>query len=366
MCGVAVPSAQAPGAAGERFGIGTFRAGGRTFIGLVLRDAYVVELAAAAAASKQQVPTTVVGIIEQWDSGAGNSLKAIAKAEAGRLTANRPAYIHDLKSVDALPPYEPRTALFARANYLEHFLEMGGGGERDASVDLKNREAAKQVLEKPPPSLPGIWDRASDDRRQNPYLFVVPPTIFSSDGDPIQVPMKRSQIDYECEMIAIIGAKPARRVTAKDANNHVWGYAQVNDVSDRQGRNPEGGSDWWVQKGQDTFKPWGPYIVAKEFIPDPLNTPMKFTLSGRVLQQDTTRSMIHNFFELIQYASNVQTLRAGDIIATGTPSGVGTARKPPIYMKAGDTAVCSYEGLGTLTNPIVAEGATATSSAALR
>jgi 2-keto-4-pentenoate hydratase/2-oxohepta-3-ene-1,7-dioic acid hydratase in catechol pathway len=365
-CAVALPSAQAP-AAGERFGIGTFREGQRTFIGLVVRDAFVIDLAAAATATKQQVPTTVVGIIQQYDTGAGNALKAIVKQVAGNLTANRPAYVYDLKSLDTLPPYEPKTALFARANYLEHFLEMGGGGTRDAEVDLRNRPAAQQVLEKPPPSLPGIWERAASDRRQNPYLFLVPPTIFSSDGDPIQVPIKRSQIDYECEMVAVMGVRPARRVTAAQAPAHVFGFTQVNDVSDRQGRNPEGGSDWWVQKGQDTFKPWGPYIVPKEFIADPLNTPMKFTLSGRVLQEDTTRSMIHNFYEMIQYASNVQTLRAGDIIATGTPSGVGTARKPPVYMKAGDVAVCSYEGLGTLTNPIVAEAApAATSSAALR
>ena len=360
-CGAAMLSAQAP-AAGERFGIGTFRQGERTFIGLVLRDAFVVDLAAAASATKQQVPNSVIAIIQQYDTGVGNSLKAIVKSVAGSLTANRPAYVHDLKSLDTLPPYEPRAALFARANYLEHFLEMGS----DAGVDLKGRAAAQQVLEKPPPSLPGIWERAAADRRQNPYLFVMPPTIFSSDGDAIQVPLKRTQIDYECEMVAVMGARPARRVSAQQASAHIFGFTQVNDVSDRQGRNPEGGSDWWIQKGQDSFKPWGPYIVPKEFVADPLNTPMKFTLSGRVLQEDTTRSMIHNFYELIQYASNVQTLRAGDVIATGTPSGVGTARKPPVYMKAGDLAVCSYEGLGTLTNPVVAEAAPATSSAALR
>lgn len=352
-------SAQAPGASGERFGIGTFSFQGRTFTGLVLRDAFVIDLAAAAQAAKQQVPTDFMAIITQYDSGVGDRLKAIVRNVAGSLSANRPAYVHDLKVVDTLKPFVPTGAMGARANYLEHFLEMGGGA-RTADIDVSVRPSGTQVLEKPPGSAPGYWVRAADDRRQNPYLFAVMPSIFTGDGDPIEVPIGRSRVDYECEMMAVLGAKPARRVTPAQANDYIFGYALNNDVSDREGR-PEGGSDWLIQKSIQSFKPWGPYVVPKEFI-DPKNLPVTFTLNGQVLQNSSSSYAIHDIYELVSYASNLMTLHPGMVIALGTPSGVGTARKPPIYMKAGDTAVCTYKGLGTLTNPVVAERPAVTSS----
>jgi len=180
VCVTAMLSAQAPGAISERFGLGTFRYQGKTFTGLVLRDAYVVDLAAAAVASKQQVPGSVLAIIEQYDSGVGDRIKVVVRDVAGRLTTNRPAYVYDLKAVDALQPFEPRTALYARSNYVDHAAEM----------DARNANPTAPAP-KVPPSLPGIWERGANDTRQNPYLFVVPPTIFSGDGDAIQVPLKR-------------------------------------------------------------------------------------------------------------------------------------------------------------------------------
>jgi 2-keto-4-pentenoate hydratase/2-oxohepta-3-ene-1,7-dioic acid hydratase in catechol pathway len=98
----------------------------------------------------------------------------------------------------------------------------------------------------------------------------------------------------------------------------------------------------------------GPFIVPKEFVPDPQNLNVKFTLNGQVMQDANTSLMIHTVNELITYGSNIITLRPGDVIATGSPAGVGSARKPPIFFKPGDTSVCTYEGIGTLTNPIVA------------
>jgi 2-keto-4-pentenoate hydratase/2-oxohepta-3-ene-1,7-dioic acid hydratase in catechol pathway len=356
----AMASAQAPAAAGERFGLGTFQYQGKTFFGLVVRDSVVVDLAAAAAAAKVQVPTDMMSIIQQYDSGVGDRLKAVVKNVVSQLGANRPAYAYDLKAVKALSPFTPTGIVQARSNYLEHFLEMGGGAARQAEVDQARRAQAKQVLEKPPPSMPGYWPRAADDRRQNPYLFSNVPTIVTGDGDPIEIPIARSRIDYECELAAVMGARPARRVSPAQAKDFIFGYANMNDVTDREGRS-EGGSDWLIGKAIDTFKPWGPYVVPKEFV-DPLNTPMRFTLSGRVLQDDNSGSAIHNIYELVQYASNLFTLKAGNLVVLGTPSGVGTARKPPVYMKPGDTAVCTYEGMGTLTNPVVAERTTATSS----
>jgi len=339
VCAVAVLSAQAPGAAGEPFKLGRVRYQGRTFTALVLRETNVVDLAAAARAANQTIPNDLLAIIDQYESGVGDRLKTIVRFVAGRLGSARPAYVYELKSVDALAPFMPRTFLNAATNYPEHSVEMGEKPSTD-------------------PSLPGIWQRPTGDIRHNPYLFLSPPTVVTGNGDPIQAPIARSKIDWECELLAVIG-KPTRRVPADKTKDYIWGYSVINDVSDRQNRDRDSrGMDWFVQKGQDTFKPFGPFIVSREFI-DPLNTKMKFVLSGKQMQEDNTGRAIHNFYELAHYASNIMTLRVGDVIALGTPGGVGTARNPPIYMKPGDLSECTYEGIGTLTNPIVAEGAKA-------
>ena len=142
------------------------------------------------------------------------------------------------------------------------------------------------------------------------------------------------------------------------------------DVSDRDGRGDSRyGSDWLIGKSHDTFAPIGPFITPKEFVPNPHMGPfitpkefvpnpqklaVKFTLNGKLMQDADTSLMIHDVFELVSYGSNIMTLRPGDIVATGTPSGVGSARQPPIYLKPGDRTVCTYEGVGTLTNRVEA------------
>jgi 2,4-diketo-3-deoxy-L-fuconate hydrolase len=113
------------------------------------------------------------------------------------------------------------------------------------------------------------------------------------------------------------------------------------------------GSDWFLQKNHDTFGPFGPFIVPKEFVPDPHALEQTLTLSGNVMQDSNTGNMTHNTFDMLSYISHILTLRPGDALAMGSPSGVGTAREVPIYMKAGDTAVCHIESIGTLTNPVV-------------
>jgi 2-keto-4-pentenoate hydratase/2-oxohepta-3-ene-1,7-dioic acid hydratase in catechol pathway len=97
----------------------------------------------------------------------------------------------------------------------------------------------------------------------------------------------------------------------------------------------------------------GPFIVPREFVPDPQSLPVRFTLNGRLMQDANTSLMIHTVPELVSYGSHILTLRAGDVIATGSPAGVGSARKPPIFFKPGDVSVCTYEGIGTLTNSVV-------------
>ena len=138
------------------------------------------------------------------------------------------------------------------------------------------------------------------------------------------------------------------------AANYIFGYTLENDVSDRGGRgDARYGSDWVVSKNHDTFAPLGPFITPKEFVPDPQKLKIRFTLNGQVMQEANTSFMIHTVFEQIAYTSNIMSLRPGDVIATGTPAGVGSARVPPVYFKPGDRSECTYDGIGTLRNPVV-------------
>jgi 2-keto-4-pentenoate hydratase/2-oxohepta-3-ene-1,7-dioic acid hydratase in catechol pathway len=201
--------------------------------------------------------------------------------------------------------------------------------------------------------IPGIWDRKGDDTRWNPYMFVKLPSAIVASGEAIKLPPGRTQIDWECELGVVIG-KQASQVAVGQARDYIFGYTLENDVSDRQGRgDTRYGSDWLMGKSHDTFAPMGPFIVPREFVADPQKLRVTFTLNGQTMQDATTALMIHDVFEQVSYASRIATLRPGDVIATGTPSGVGSARKPPIFLKAGDVAVCTYDGVGTLTNPVV-------------
>ncbi|NOT44841.1 MAG: fumarylacetoacetate hydrolase family protein, partial [Acidobacteria bacterium] len=161
------------------------------------------------------------------------------------------------------------------------------------------------------------------------------------------------QIEWECELGVVI-ARDASAVPVARAMDYVFGYTLENDMSDRGGRgDTRYGSDWLVTKNHDTFAPMGPFITPKEFVPDPGNLAIRFALNGEVLQEGSTNQMIHTVAEQIAYGSSILTLRAGDVIATGTLPGAGSARTPPILLKAGDRMSCTYAGVGTLENPVV-------------
>jgi 2-keto-4-pentenoate hydratase/2-oxohepta-3-ene-1,7-dioic acid hydratase in catechol pathway len=184
-------------------------------------------------------------------------------------------------------------------------------------------------------------------------MFIKLPSAIIAHGESIQVPQGREQIDWECELGVVIG-KTAKSVRPGYAADYIFGYTLEMDVSDREGRgDTRYGSDWLIGKSRDTFAPLGPFITPKEFISDPTDLDIKFVLNGRTMQDSNTNLMIHNVFEQVVYASNIATLLPGDVLATGTPSGVGSARTPPIYLKAGDRTSCSYEGVGTLENSVM-------------
>jgi 2,4-diketo-3-deoxy-L-fuconate hydrolase len=211
----------------------------------------------------------------------------------------------------------------------------------------------------PVSSAPGLWERSPDDKRpDNPYLFLKSPSVVVGANDDVVIPRGREQIDWECEFAVVVGT-PAKNVATTDATRYIFGYSIEFDVSDRGGRNDRkmgGGPDWFVQKNHDTFAPLGPFVVPKEFVPNPMNTRHYFTLNGETKQDANTSQMEYNIWEMLSYASNVMTLNAGDVVSMGTPSGtnidVQTAAR---WMKAGDVGVCVVEGVGEQRHNIVAQ-----------
>ena len=331
------------------FKLGTFERQGRAFVGVVLRDSVVIDLGSAHAAitnpaSTVAAPTDMKDLIARYDTGLRQRIADIVRT----VGDTRPAYVYDVSALKVLPPIlYPTTMLNVAVNYREHDLEMA---RRQGDVRTATAGAAPAGTT----SATGIWERKADDTRWNPFMFIKLPAAIVAHGEDVRLPVGRTQIEWECELGVVIG-RPAARVAEARALDYVFGYTLENDMSDRGGRGDSRfGSDWLVTKNHDTFAPLGPFITPKEFIRDIGNTGMKFVLNGEVLQEGTTAQMIHTVQEQVVYASNIVTLRPGDVIATGTPPGVGSARTPPILLKAGDRMDCSYDGVGTLTNPVVA------------
>jgi 2-keto-4-pentenoate hydratase/2-oxohepta-3-ene-1,7-dioic acid hydratase in catechol pathway len=171
-------------------------------------------------------------------------------------------------------------------------------------------------------------------------------------GDEIRWdPAVTSKVDYEAELAVVIG-KRASKVKEEDALDYVAGYMNCNDVSARDLQN-ERGDQWIMGKSLDTLGPLGPYLVTKDEVPTPNNLSIKCILNGKAMQDSNTREMIFKIPYLIAYLSRGLTLLPGDVITTGTPDGVGAARKPPVFLKHGDVVTIEVEGLGQLTNTCV-------------
>ena len=187
-------------------------------------------------------------------------------------------------------------------------------------------------------------------------LFFKGPNTVQNPGDPIELPrtLRSDKVDYECELVVVIG-KRCRNVSRKDALGHVLGYTCGNDVSARDWQGEWGGSQWCRGKTFDTFMPLGPCLVTRDEIPDPAGLKIRTVLNGEVMQDWNTDDLIFDVPTLIEFLSGSTTLDAGTIISTGTPHGVGMARKPPVWLKAGDEVTVEVERIGKLTNPVVEE-----------
>ncbi len=236
---------------------------------------------------------------------------------AAGLTESGPGHEHELSAVKLLAPIpRPPKFICVGLNYRDHAAE------------------AKQAI----PTVPTIFNKFTN--------VVVGP------GAPIVLPKVSARPDYEAEFAFVIG-KGGRYISAADAMEHVFGYTIVNDVSARDFQNAS--SQWLMGKTFDTFGPTGPWIVTKDEIADPHELDISLEIGGETLQHSNTRELIFKIPELIEYISQVVTLEPGDIVATGTPGGVGFARRPQRWLRPGDEVIVRIEGIGELRNPVIAE-----------
>lgn len=184
---------------------------------------------------------------------------------------------------------------------------------------------------------------------KRPLLFSKAVTSLAGDGDSIWYPVDEEHVDYEVELAFVIG-KPAFRIKQEDWESYVAGYTIVNDVSARDTQFAD--RKWFRGKSCDSFCPMGPCIVTRDEIPDPHNLRLTATLNGELRQEGHTSDLIFKIPEILAFASRNITLLPGDVIATGTPCGVGIFRDPPACMKPGDEISMYIENIGTLTNRV--------------
>lgn len=184
---------------------------------------------------------------------------------------------------------------------------------------------------------------------ERPILFAKWPNAVIGPGEPIVIPPITEKVDYEAELGVVIGSR-IRGVSVENALEAVAGYLCVNDVSARDLQFGDG--QWTRGKSPDTFCPLGPRLVPAAEVPDPQALRIRAILNGETMQESTTAMMVFGVAELIAFISQAITLEPGDLIATGTPAGVGVFREPPVFMRPGDEITIEIEELGALTNPV--------------
>ena len=191
---------------------------------------------------------------------------------------------------------------------------------------------------------------------QYPVLFTKGPNTLLNPGDPIELPraLASEEVDYEVELAVVIG-KACKNVSKASALDYVLGYTAANDVSARDWQLKKGGGQWCRGKTFDTFSPMGPCLALKDEIPNPNELQLRTVVNGEVLQDWNTRDMIFDVPSLIEFLSGSNTLLPGTVILTGTPHGVGAARKPPRWLRPGDEVTVELEKIGALTNSVINE-----------
>jgi 2-keto-4-pentenoate hydratase/2-oxohepta-3-ene-1,7-dioic acid hydratase in catechol pathway len=246
-------------------------------------------------------------------------------------------------------------AFCAALPLLEEFA-VSGGAERLAQQARELPDALE------PPVIPRSFvciglnyrDHAIESGAQipkQPLLFAKTGNALSGHNHPVRLPPTSTQVDYEAELAVIIGRR-CSRVSAVRALDYVAGYTCANDVSARDFQFNDG--QWYRGKTSDTFGPIGPFLVSRSEIADPQKLQIVLRLNGPTMQDSSTSNLIFGVAELIEFISRTITLFPGDVISTGTPPGVGFARKPPVYLKPGDIMEVEVEKVGVLRNPVEA------------
>ncbi|TWU54637.1 Ureidoglycolate lyase [Rubripirellula tenax] len=182
-----------------------------------------------------------------------------------------------------------------------------------------------------------------------PVVFSKFNTALVGHGDTIRLPKVSAQVDYEAELVVVIG-KTAKHVSGANAMDYVYGYSCGHDVSARDWQKGRPGGQWLLGKTFDTFGPVGPCVVTCAELPDASNVNVRMKLNDETVQNSTTAQLIFDIPTLVAHLSNIVTLKPGDLIFTGTPPGVGAARNPPVFLKNGDVCSVEIEGIGALTN----------------
>jgi 2,4-didehydro-3-deoxy-L-rhamnonate hydrolase len=305
--------------------LATYRAADVSRPAIVL-DGNVFDMGDAARATGTDVPGQwssggVAAMLDDWPSAA-QWLRAIEDRARASVTSQKlrpvPNGTQALES-----PFRPERIFCAASNFVEHANEMGT--VLAAKADSK------------------------------PYMFLkLRNTVLAPNGT-IQMPPETAQLDWEIELAAVIGAR-CRRISVDRALDVVAGYSIVNDVSARDLNMRSDYPfkfDWFQGKCHDTFAPFGPWIVPAWQIPDPQKVDLQLDVNGQSMQRDSTANMIWTVREQIAYLSTIVTLEPGDVVATGTPTGVGMGRG--IYLKDGDRITATIDGIGTLANGVRAE-----------
>ncbi|MGE5326549.1 MAG: fumarylacetoacetate hydrolase family protein [Deltaproteobacteria bacterium] len=293
-------------------------------------------------------------------------LDMVSKRRISRTLAARPAIKTAMKSLAAsgMPPRD-MIELLARGAEWRKALGVVAG----ALAKATDPERAPKGLFTPlasahfraPIARPGkitcvglnYADHAHEqgiEPPKSPIFFLKSNNTICGPGDPIVLPPNSEQPDYEAEFAVVIG-KGGKNISEEKAYEHVAGYMILDDVTARDMQH--GDKQWFRGKSCDTFAPTGPWITTADEIPDPHNLRISLTLNGQTMQDSNTSNLIFKVPYLISYLSKSLTWETGDLISTGTPPGVGVFRKPPVFIKAGDTISVTVERLGMLTNPVV-------------
>jgi 2-keto-4-pentenoate hydratase/2-oxohepta-3-ene-1,7-dioic acid hydratase in catechol pathway len=269
----------------------------------------VIDVSALGEHAGIAVPGDLLTLIRQ---GSANLTRVIGHPDAARYTV--PA-----SEITLHAPFRPGKIIGVGLNYTEHVAESA----RTLDTDKE---------------LP-----------QRPVLFSKPATAVVGPDEPIQHNGNLThQLDWECELAVVIG-KTAKRVLAEDAFDYVFGYSIVNDISARDQRR---GGQWYFSKGQDSYAPFGPAVLTADDVADPHNLDLSLRVNGEVKQKSNTRYMLFKIRELIADISSGITLEPGDVIATGSPAGVGASFTPQQFLVPGDVVECTVESIGTLRNPV--------------